>query len=137
MSDSNKKSDSLTRYAGVGLILLSVVGFIATAIISAINMELINNGSIPALSFLILVIGLVFYFPSLLEEAPGDISTMRVVVLVVVLVFAVVYIKLGWVAGSFESFVIDSSWIYILGLAFGSKAFQKFAENDDEGSTNK
>ena len=56
---------------------------------------------------------------------------MRVVVLIVVLVFAVVYIKLGWIAGSFEQFTIDTSWIYILGLAFGSKAFQKFAEEED------
>ena len=65
-------------------------------------------------------------------ENKGEISTMRIIVLIVVLVFAVVYIKLGWVAGSFEEFFIDTSWIYILGLAFGSKAFQKFAENDDK-----
>ena len=61
----------------------------------------------------------------------GKVSTTRIVVLITVLVFGVVYIKLGWVAGSFESFVIDTGWIYILGLAFGGKAFQRFAENDE------
>ena len=85
----------------------------------------------PAISFLVLIVGISFYFPSLLEEKKGELSTMRVVVLIVVLVFAVVYIKLGWIAGSFEQFTIDTSWIYILGLAFGSKAFQKFAEEED------
>ena len=69
----------------------------------------------------------------MLVDAQREVSTMRIVVLITVLVFCVVYIKLGWVAGSFESFVIDTSWIYILGLAFGGKAFQRFAEND-EGS---
>jgi len=86
---------------------------------------------LPAISFLVLIVGISFYFPSLLEEKKGELSTMRVVVLIVVLVFAVVYIKLGWIAGSFEQFTIDTSWIYILGLAFGSKAFQKFAEEED------
>ena len=113
------------------MILLSVTGFTTTAILSITDLERITNGTFPAVSFLILITGLVFYFPSLIEERKGEVSTMRIVVLITVLVFGVVYIKLGWVAGSFESFVIDTSWIYILGLAFGGKAFQRFAENDE------
>ena len=118
-------------YFGAFLILLSVAGFTTTAILSITDLEKITNGTFPAVSFLILITGLVFYFPSLIEERKGEVSTMRIVVLITVLVFGVVYIKLGWVAGSFESFVIDTSWIYILGLAFGGKAFQRFAENDE------
>ncbi len=136
MNTSNQHQDSkMTTYLGAFLIVLSIAGFTTTAIISITSLEKITNGTFPALSFLVLIIGMVFYFPSLLEEAKGEISTMRVVVLIVVLVFAVVYIKLGWVAGSFEEFVIDTSWIYILGLAFGSKAFQKFAEKEDDVTT--
>jgi predicted MFS family arabinose efflux permease len=127
-TEKDKPRDKLL---GIVLILVGVIGFIFTAAYSIIDMEKITNGTIPAVSFLVLVIGIAFYFPSLLEESKGEISTMRVIVLIVVLVFATVYIKLGWVAGSFEEFFIDTSWIYILGLAFGAKAFQKFAESDD------
>ena len=116
---------------GFLLILLGVAGFITTAVISCINIDMVTNGTMPALSFLIFIIGLVFVFPSLLQESKGDVSTMRVIVLITVLVFAIVYIKLGWIAGNFEEFTIDRSWVYILGLAFGSKAFQRFAEAGD------
>ena len=127
-----EKDSRMTKYIGAFLILIAIAGFVTTAVISITNLEKITNGTLPAISFLILVIGIAFYFPTMLEEAKGEISTMRIVVLIVVLVFGVVYIKLGWVAGSFEEFVIDTSWIYILGLAFGSKAFQKFAEEKEE-----
>lgn len=129
---SKEKEETITKLLGVFLILISIAGFITTAILSITNLEKIANGTFPAISFLILIIGIAFLFPSLLEERKGELSTMRIIVLIVVLVFAVVYIKLGWIAGSFEEFFIDSSWIYILGLAFGSKAFQRFAENDDK-----
>jgi len=122
---------TLNSVFGMILILLGITGFTVTAWLSATDLEKVMNGTIPAVSFLVLMVGITFYFPSLLEERAKEISTMRVVVLIVVLVFATVYIKLGWVAGSYSEFVIDSSWIYILGLAFGSKAFQRFAENDD------
>lgn len=130
-TSTNEKDTRVEKYFGAVLILISIAGFITTAVFSVLDLERIANGTFPALSFLVLIIGLVFYFPSLLEESKGEVSTMRVIVLIVVLVFAVVYIKLGWVAGSFEEFFIDTSWIYILGIAFGSKAFQKFAEEDD------
>ena len=128
---AGEQDKKMTKYFGAFLILLSIAGFTTTAILSITDLEKVTNGTIPAISFLVLVIGLVFYFPSLLEERSGEVSTMRIIVLIVVLVFALVYIKLGWVAGSFTEFVIDTSWIYILGLAFGSKAFQRFAENDE------
>ena len=37
-------------------------------------------------------------------------------------------------AGSFEDFTIDKTWVYILGLAFGSKAIQKFGEDNTGNS---
>lgn len=132
MSNHNEPDQRVSMYFGAFLILLSVAGFTTTAILSITDLEKITNGTFPAVSFLILITGLVFYFPSLIEERKGEVSTMPIVVLITVLVFGVVYIRLGWVAGSFESFMIDTSWIYILGLAFVGKAFQRFAENDDE-----
>lgn len=133
-----KKLSFFPETFGIILISVGILGLIATAVISVVNIDKVTNGTIPALSFLILVIGLVFAFPTLLQEEKGSVSTMRVVVLTVVLVFATVYIKLGWIAGNFEEFTINQSWVYILGLAFGSKVFQKFAENDttdDEAAT--
>jgi hypothetical protein len=131
----NKKDFFPTSF-GIIFLVIGICGLIATGIISCCHPEWVTNGSIPAMSFLVLIIGLVFAFPTLLEEAKGEISTMRVIVLIVVLVFAIIYIKLGWIAGSFEEFSIDKSWIYILGLAFGSKAFQKFAENGSDNGDN-
>lgn len=84
-------------------------GLTTTAILSIVDLESITNGTLPAVSFLLLVVGLVFYFPSLIEERKGEVSTMRIVVLITVLVFAVVYIKLGWVAAVLNSFVTGST----------------------------
>ncbi len=134
---TRKRNDNknLQRF-GMLLLMLGVGGFITTAVLSCINPDMITNGTMPAVSFLIFIIGLIFVFPSLLEDAPGEVSTMRVVVLITVLVFAMVEIKLGWIAGDFESFTINRSWVYILGLAFGGKAIQKFAEAEDKADKN-
>ena len=60
---------------------------------------------------------------------------MRIIVFVVVMVFAIVHLRIGWTAGTFKDFQIDQTWVYILGLAFGSKAFQRFTEKEDEASS--
>src|SRR5215216_3290094 len=93
-----------------------------------------DQGALPAASFLSLLIGIAFAFPSLLK-GPGTnagFSTMRIVVFAVVLLFCTIYMKIGWSIGKMEEFTIDKQWIYILGLAFGSKAFQRYSENEDE-----
>ena len=123
-----------SKTAGRWLITLGVAGFITAVIFSLTKYSGVDRGAIPAVSFLFVMIGMCFYFPSMLQEAKGEISTMRVIVFSVVMVFTFIYIKLGWNAGSFEEFKIDPTWIYILGLAFGSKVFQKFAEDDQGGS---
>ncbi len=117
---------------GLVLILLGIAGLFATAVVSFTKYAGLDAGTLPAVSFLTIILGMSFAFPSMLEEGKNEISTMRVVLFTVVLVFATLYIKLGWIAGTFEQFKIDSSWIYILGLAFGSKAVQKFGEDEKE-----
>jgi hypothetical protein len=113
------------------LIIVGVIGFAASAIVSFTCYSGLDHGTLPAVAFLIVMLGIAFAFPTLLEEGAGQLSTMRIVVFAVTLVFCTTYIKLAWSTGSFENFKIDSTWIYILGLAFGSKAFQKFGEKDD------
>ena len=126
-----KLPDSKT--AGRYLIIAGVVGLILGAILSFTIYSGIDRGAVAAVSFLFIMIGMCFYFPSLLEESKGEISTMRVVVFAVVMVFVFIYVKIGWNASTFEEFTIDSTWVYILGIAFGSKAIQKFAEEEEDG----
>ena len=115
-----------------GFILLcaGIIGFLADGVISFTPLAQLDTGILPAASFFSIMIGFAFCFPSLLEESPGSLSTMRIIVFAVTLVFCIIYIKLAWTSSNFESLRIDKSWIYILGLAFGSKAFQKYGEED-------
>ena len=126
-----------SKAAGRWLIILGIAGFITAVIFSLTKYSGVDRGAIPAVSFLFVMIGMCFYFPTLLQEDKGEVSTMRVAVLAVVMVFTFIYVKLGWNAGTFENFSIDSTWIYILGLAFGSKVFQKFAEEEEDSNEEK
>jgi hypothetical protein len=126
-----KKLGSILIYSGI-------VGFVVASIQSFTTYSGLDRGAVPAASFFFIIIGLCFYFPSLLEEEPGQLSTMRVCVLSIVMVFVVIYVKIGWNAGSFEEFTIDKTWVYILGIALGAKTMQKFGEpgsNDDSSTT--
>lgn len=135
MASQNPKQ-SKPETIGVWLMLLGIVGFIFSVIINFIPaLSVMDKGSTVAISFLFMMLGVSFYFPSMLEDPSGGLSTMRVIVFAVVMVFVIIYIKLGWNASEFEEFKIDRTWVYILGLAFGSKAFQKFAEEKDDDTT--
>ena len=117
---------------GKWLILLGVFGFLAAVILSFTPLADLDNGAVPAGSFLCVMLGMAFNFPSMLEESPGALSTMRILVFAIVMVFCVIYLKIGWSLNNFEEFTIDKTWIYILGLAFGSKVFQKFGEGSEK-----
>ena len=119
---------------GLFLIVLGTIGFLAAVIISFTPLAGMDQGALPAASFLSIMIGIAFAFPSMLQDVSGGASTMRIIVFAVVLLFCTIYMKIGWSVSNFEQFTIDQRWIYILGLAFGSKAFQRFGENDDSGA---
>jgi hypothetical protein len=124
--------NTLAAIFGRALIMIGAVGFMTSAVLSFTDYSGLDEGALPAASFFLILIGMVFHFPTLLEEAKGEISTMRVIVFAVVMVFCVVHLKIGWNAGSFKDFEIDNTWIYIIGLAFGSKVFQKFSEEENK-----
>jgi hypothetical protein len=121
---------------GAWLINLGVIGLIAAVVLNFIPNITIDKGAIPAVSIILIIIGMCFFFPQLLQDDSGGVSTMRVMVLSVVVVFVLIYVKIGWSASSLEEFSIDRTWVYILGLAFGSKAIQKFGEKEDETAKN-
>ncbi len=124
--------DPLFKKFGLILLMLGCLGMLAAAIIGYTTVSESDNGSLIAVSFLLVMLGISFCFPTLLEESEGQVSTMRIIVFAVTMVFCVIYIKLGWQQSSFSSFTVSNAWIYILGLAFGSKAFQRYGENADD-----
>jgi hypothetical protein len=126
-----EKSTSEPNKIGKVLVVIGITGFLTSIILSFTPLAGLDTGALPAGSFLIIMIGLAFAFPSMLEESPGSISTMRIIVFAVVMVFCVIYLKIAWSIGSLGAFTIDKTWIYILGLAFGSKVFQKFGEETE------
>jgi hypothetical protein len=117
---------------GKWLIMLGIFGFLAAVILSFTPIADLDNGAIPAGAFLCIMLGMAFHFPTMLEESKGEISTMRILVFAIVMVFCVIYLKIGWSLNNFENFSIDKTWVYILGLAFGSKVFQKFSEGSEK-----
>jgi hypothetical protein len=124
---------NIQKNIGMILILLGIAGLICTGILSLFVVPVVTmDGSLPAISVFLLMLGMVFYFPDLLEDQNGGISTMRVVVLMTISVFVITTVKLSWTVSSLLEFRIDKSWIYILGLAFGAKAVQRFAEDPEE-----
>lgn len=123
------KSLNLQKF-GVILIIIGTAGLLAAVIMSFTVYSGIDQGAIPAASFLFVLLGFAFANPSMLQDSQsGGVSTMRIIVFAVVMLFCTIYLKIGWSISKFEQFSIDKTWIYILGLAFGSKVFQKFGED--------
>lgn len=110
---------------GAGLILVGLAGFILT-VFDLIPAE---PGAGAAVSLFLVLVGLVFHFPTLLSDDTDRTSTMRVSVLMIVSVFLLLTLKVGWGATTLEELHLSESWIWVLAAAMGGKAFQSFAEN--------
>lgn len=124
-----KKRDTVQWYVGLVMIITGLLGLLVSALCG--EKYLPDNGGVPAASMLFVLLGIAFFFPDLLKAPDNSFSTMRVIVFIVVAVFVVLCVKIGWGTRSFDALRIDSSWVYILGLAFGSKVFQSFGEKKD------
>lgn len=125
------KNEKLQKWIGLGLVSLGLAGFLID-VFAGHAWHIPDSGGVPAASVLFVMVGMAFYFPDLLQGPDGGFSTMRMIVFMVVMVFVVLTIKIGWNTGSFDEFKIDNTWVYILGLAFGGKVFQAFGEKDDD-----
>jgi hypothetical protein len=88
-----------------------------------------NAGGVAATGLFLVILGMVFWFPTLLSDDTGATSTMRVAVLMVVALFVVLTTKAGWNAPDLEHLKLPETWVWVLAAAFGGKAFQSFAEN--------
>lgn len=123
------KNEKLQKWIGLGLVSLGLIGFLVE-VIAGSALHIPDNGGVPAAAILFVMVGMAFYFPDLLQGPDGGFSTMRMTVFMIILVFVVLSIKIGWQTASFDEFRIDSTWVYILGLAFGGKVFQSMGEKD-------
>jgi len=116
---------SLTIQQRLGALLIAagLAGLVYTAFRS------LQDGGTPAISLFLVIIGLIFYFPTLLEGDLGTTSTMRVAVLMLVSLFIILTVKVGWHETSLASLKLDPNWVWVLAAALGGKAAQSFSEN--------
>lgn len=140
---SPKKALDFLERTGQYLVIAGILGFAAAIVLSLIPKAIsyvdgiASDGTIASVSFIFLLMGAAFALPGLLRENSKDeqsYSTMRFVVLAIVLVFSAITIKIGWQTSSFEDFKINTTWVYILGLAFGAKVAQTFNEEDPKST---
>ncbi len=118
---------TILQIIGIILIFLGIV-FVGIASIYY-NKEIGNMGSMAAFGFFQLMLGMTFFFPDLLKGGENQISSMRVVIYMVVSVFVIITVKIGWGIKDLKNFDIPDSWVYILGIALGGKTIQSFSEN--------
>ena len=113
---------------GQFLVALGVVG-LAWAAIETVVSGSTYGGGVAAVGLFLVILGLVFWFPTLLSDDTGATSTMRVAVLMVVALFVVLTTKAGWGAPDLEHLKLPETWVWVLAAALGGKAFQSFAES--------
>jgi hypothetical protein len=117
--------------------LLIGVGLIAILVVAILGRP--GQGGAIAAAFFVVIIGLVVRFPTLLEDGTSTeagvpaASSMRVALLLVVSIFGLLTVKVGWDVTGLEALRIDPSWAWVLGAALGGKAFQSFAEISGKG----
>lgn len=118
-----------TTRLGRTLMTVGVVALVAAVIIGLVpSIRDYDHGGLPAVGLFFILLGMALVFPDMLQDDTKSISTMRVVVFMIVSVFVIIAVKLGWQSANFDDFRIDRTWVYILGLALGSKVFQSFSE---------
>ncbi|HEX8021280.1 hypothetical protein [Mucilaginibacter sp.] len=112
---------------------LQIMGFIViiAGIIYLFIRQLFSNLSseVIAIDFFTIMLGIIFAFPDLLKDANNGLSTMRIVVFMVINVFCLLALKLGWEAKNFKDIGVDQYWTGIIAFVFGAKATQSFFES--------
>jgi hypothetical protein len=116
------------RRVGSFMVLLGVLGLAGAGVLSAVA-PAINAGGTAAVGLFLIILGLVYSFPSLLTDDTGATSTMRVAVLMIVALFVVLTTKAGWGATDLAHLDLQKQWAWVLAAALGGKAAQSLAEN--------
>lgn len=132
----NEDKVSYVQIIGFGLIAVGIVYLsyflLPGSLITFLSyLHLSTNASAEgmSISFFIIMLGVSFAFPELLQDQTGGLSTMRIAAFMVVNLFCLLAIKIGWSKNSFAEIGINQYWVGILAFAFGAKATQSFFES--------
>jgi len=121
INDKESKNSYLQLFGSVLILLgvISIICFIFSPKPSGI-----------AISFFIIMLGVAFAFPKLLEGNDG-LSTMRIVVFMMINVICMLLLKIGWgdKITSLSDIGLNSSWVGVIAFVFGAKATQSYFEN--------
>jgi hypothetical protein len=121
--------------AGSLLLFLGAGGLVASGLSRLFDGRRPTDGALPACALVLTLLGFAARFPAVLQDGTtnatgeGNVSAMRVAVLMIVSVFSLVTVKAGWSAETLTDLKIDPSWGWVLAAALGGKAAQSFAEN--------
>lgn len=96
-----------------------------------------SEGKQIVIYFFIIMLGISFAFPTLLQSADQNVSTMRIVVFMMVNVICMLLLKNGWNVDNLSEIKLDGYWMGIIAFVFGSKATQTFFENRKADFTKK
>lgn len=119
---------SLTQLIGFALILVGVLYILYKIFIPDSGADSISGEEI-AIIFFIIMLGVSFAFPSLLQDQSKNLSTMRIIVFMMANVICLLLLKIGWEVDDFSEIKIDQYWVGIIAFVFGAKATQAFFES--------
>ena len=119
---------SISQILGAIFILLGVTSLI---FLGMSDPEDAKKSTLAALSFFFIMLGMAFFFPGMLKnKVSNEVSNMRIASYMIVCIFILLSVKIGWACNSFEKFTLDSTWAWILGVALGSKTIQSLGETN-------
>lgn len=134
MPEKEKKIyDSQPQFALVMLIgaLVAIFGTGIWSLVKGPVSPSIAGGAAAAVAVL-LAAAIVLQWPAtILDDAPdneGQVSTMRIGMLAVVLTFCVLMLNEGWAKERIPSLAGQSEWVWLVTAAFLGKTVQKYAE---------
>jgi predicted MFS family arabinose efflux permease len=134
---SDVRQPRLQQGVGVTLIAVATLGLVSSEIVHQIAPTAPSDGQTPAISVFLMIMGIAFFFPSLLRDGGGTdsgVSTMRAIVLLLISVFALITLRNGWASAAFS---LDQYWVWIVALAVGGKAGQTAVEQLGSRSSTK
>jgi hypothetical protein len=87
------------------------------------------SGETVSIVFFIIMLGVSFAFPQLLQDYTRGLSTMRITVFMMTNVICMLLLKAGWSAAGLEDVKINPYLAGIIAFIFGSKATQSYFES--------
>ncbi|HVW95567.1 MAG TPA: hypothetical protein VHA56_06340 [Mucilaginibacter sp.] len=130
MQDDRKLLDKSTEK----VTYLQILGFVLIAagvvcILISLTPVLTLTGECLSVIFFIIMLGVAFSFPDLLQDQNQGISTMRLVTFMMINVICMLLLKIGWLQPSLNGIGINAYWMGIIAFVFGAKATQAYFES--------